>query len=149
MMMTAGKVATTARRATTTAAAAARRLSTALHEPGGDAATLADTDTARRRHEQAGDGTIAEKVLRIWGVQMENELTTKGRTWTKLKKALLRRYRERPDKSAAEWRVRRRLMVPGETFADFAAGLRDLTGVNRVRERASSTGVWTRPNDSW
>jgi hypothetical protein len=35
----------------------------------------------------------------------------------------------------AEWRVYQRMMYPGETFADFAAGLRELTGQNHVSER--------------
>ncbi|KAE8983278.1 hypothetical protein PF005_g23141 [Phytophthora fragariae] len=50
-----------------------------------------------------------------WWVQMDQELATDERTWTRLKAALLRRYGERPDKSAAEWRVSRRRMMPGET----------------------------------
>ncbi|ETP07996.1 hypothetical protein F441_15941 [Phytophthora nicotianae CJ01A1] len=54
------------------------------------------------------------------------------RTWTKLKDALLRRYGERPDLAQAEWRVMQRTMMPGETFADFAAGLRDAAGQNRL-----------------
>ncbi|KAG6611706.1 uncharacterized protein IUM83_17201 [Phytophthora cinnamomi] len=55
--------------------------------------------------------------------------------WTNLKKALLRRYGEKLDKSAAEWRDSMRRMMPGETHADFAAGLRDVVGRNRVSER--------------
>jgi len=47
----------------------------------------------------------------------------------------MRRYGERPDQAMAEWRVYQRMMYPGETFADFAAGLRDLTGQNHVSER--------------
>ncbi|GMF45583.1 unnamed protein product [Phytophthora fragariaefolia] len=39
------------------------------------------------------------------------------------------------DKSAAEWRVNVRRMMPGETYADFAAGLRDVVGRNKVSER--------------
>ncbi|KAE9086397.1 hypothetical protein PF010_g20103 [Phytophthora fragariae] len=35
----------------------------------------------------------------------------------------------------AEWRVGQRRMMPGETYAEFAAALRDLCGNNRVRER--------------
>lgn len=70
-----------------------------------------------------------------WFVQMNQELRRRERTWTRLKSALTRRYGERPDKSAAEWRVSQRRMMPGETYADFAAGLRDLTGQNRISER--------------
>ncbi|GMF46600.1 unnamed protein product [Phytophthora fragariaefolia] len=57
------------------------------------------------------------------------------KTWTNLKKALLRRYGEKLDKSAAEWRVSMRRMMPGETHADFAASLRDVVGRNKVSER--------------
>ncbi|OWY93775.1 hypothetical protein PHMEG_00036703 [Phytophthora megakarya] len=57
------------------------------------------------------------------------------RTWTYLKKALLRHYGEKLDKNTAEWRVSMRRMMPEETHADFAAGLRDMVGWNRVSER--------------
>ncbi|OWY96635.1 hypothetical protein PHMEG_00033051, partial [Phytophthora megakarya] len=70
-----------------------------------------------------------------WWVQMDQELREEDRTWTKLKKALTRRYGERPDKDMAEWRVSQRRMLPGETYADFAAGLREMTGQNHVSER--------------
>ncbi|KAG3136467.1 hypothetical protein PI126_g17817 [Phytophthora idaei] len=67
----------------------------------------------------------------MW-VQCHKELSQDDRTWTKLKKALLRWYRERPDLAQAEWRVMQRTMMPGETLADFAAGLRDAAGQNRL-----------------
>jgi hypothetical protein len=70
-----------------------------------------------------------------WWVTMNRKLTPQERTWTTLKTALLRRYGERLDISAAEWRVNQRQMMPGETYADFAAGLRDATGRNLVEER--------------
>ncbi|KAE8981168.1 hypothetical protein PR001_g24075, partial [Phytophthora rubi] len=70
-----------------------------------------------------------------WWVQLDRKLRDRERTWTKLKASLLRRYGERPDKAMAEWRVGQRRMMPGETYADFAAALRDLCGNNRVRER--------------
>jgi hypothetical protein len=70
-----------------------------------------------------------------WWVTMNRKLTQAERTWTTLKTALLRRYGERLDISAAEWRVNQRQMMPGETYADFAAGLRDATGRNLVEER--------------
>ncbi|KAE8973240.1 hypothetical protein PR002_g26254 [Phytophthora rubi] len=70
-----------------------------------------------------------------WWVQMDQELPNAEKTWTRLKAALMRRYGERPDQAMAEWRVYQRMMYPGETFADFAAGLRDLTGQNHVSER--------------
>ncbi|KAE9160915.1 hypothetical protein PF002_g32507 [Phytophthora fragariae] len=66
---------------------------------------------------------------------MDQELPSAEKTWTKLESALMRRYGERPDQAMAEWRVYQRMMYPGETFADFAAGLRDLTGQNHVSER--------------
>ncbi|KAE9303097.1 hypothetical protein PF008_g22315 [Phytophthora fragariae] len=70
-----------------------------------------------------------------WWVLMNRKLTDGERTWTTLKKALQQRYGERLDMSAAEWRVNQRRMIPGETYADFAAGLRDATGWNLVEER--------------
>ncbi|GMF38698.1 unnamed protein product [Phytophthora fragariaefolia] len=69
-----------------------------------------------------------------WWVQLDRKLRDRERTWTKLKSSLLRRYGERPDKSMAEWRVTQRRMMPGETYADFAAALRDLCGNNRTKE---------------
>ncbi|GMF26382.1 unnamed protein product [Phytophthora fragariaefolia] len=41
----------------------------------------------------------------------------------------------RPDKAMAEWRVGLRRMMPGETYADFAAALSGLCGNNRMKER--------------
>jgi hypothetical protein len=70
-----------------------------------------------------------------WWVVMNRKWKRRERTWTNLKEGLLRRYGERLDISAAEWRVNQRIMMPGETYADFAAGLRDATGRNRVEER--------------
>ncbi|GMF14724.1 unnamed protein product [Phytophthora fragariaefolia] len=75
-----------------------------------------------------------EDVSRWW-VNMNRRLPKRHRTWTKLKKSLLRRYGEREDKSAAEWRVSMRPMMPGEMYADFAAGLRDVVGRNNVSGR--------------
>ncbi|GMF22508.1 unnamed protein product [Phytophthora fragariaefolia] len=62
------------------------------------------------------------------------ELARHDRTWSKLKEAWLRRYVERPDLAQAEWRLMQRTMQPGETFADFASGLRDVAEQNPVRE---------------
>ncbi|ETP09474.1 hypothetical protein F441_14661, partial [Phytophthora nicotianae CJ01A1] len=70
-----------------------------------------------------------------WWVNMNRRLPSRDRTWTYLKKALLRRYGEKLDKSAAEWRVNMRRMMPGETYSDFAAALRDVVGRNKVSER--------------
>lgn len=69
-----------------------------------------------------------------WWVQVNQELQDDEKTWTHLKAALMRRYGERPDQAMAEWRVYQRMMWPGETFADFAAGLRAVTGQNHVSE---------------
>jgi hypothetical protein len=66
---------------------------------------------------------------------MNRKLQQREGTWTTLKKALLQRYGERLDMSAAEWRVNQRRMIPGETYANFAAGLRDAAGRNLVEER--------------
>ncbi|ETP05179.1 hypothetical protein F441_18173 [Phytophthora nicotianae CJ01A1] len=70
-----------------------------------------------------------------WWVNMNRRLPSRDRTWTYLKKALLRRYGEKLDKSAAEWRVNMSRMMPGETYSDFAAALRDVVGRNKVSER--------------
>ncbi|KAE9303041.1 hypothetical protein PF008_g22327 [Phytophthora fragariae] len=70
-----------------------------------------------------------------WWVNQDRRLKKRQRTWTNLKKALLRRYGPKLDKSNAELRVTMRRMMPGETYADFAAGLRDVVGRNRVKER--------------
>ncbi|KAE8959308.1 hypothetical protein PF011_g30476 [Phytophthora fragariae] len=76
---------------------------------------------------------LQDDAAKFW-VQMNKELTGTERTWSRLKAAMVRRYGERPDLATAEWRVMRRKMYPGETFADFASGLRDAAGQNRVRE---------------
>ncbi|KAG3234341.1 hypothetical protein PI124_g20603 [Phytophthora idaei] len=70
-----------------------------------------------------------------WWVQMDQELLESEKTWTRLKEALMRRYGERPDPVMSEWRVYQRMMCPGETFAGFAAGLRDIAGPNHVSEQ--------------
>ncbi|OWZ03369.1 LOW QUALITY PROTEIN: hypothetical protein PHMEG_00024909 [Phytophthora megakarya] len=66
---------------------------------------------------------------------MDRRQRERQRTWTNLKSTLLSRYGEKLDRSAAEWRVGRRVMMPGETPADFAAGLRSVVGRNRISER--------------
>lgn len=66
---------------------------------------------------------------------LNRRLRRRERTWSNLRRALLRRYGERVDKSAAEFRVAQRFFAPGETYADFAAGLREAAGRARVRER--------------
>ncbi|GMF41539.1 unnamed protein product [Phytophthora fragariaefolia] len=76
---------------------------------------------------------LQDDTAKSW-VQINKELTRHDRTWSKLKEALLRRYSERLDLAQAEWRVMQRTMQPGETFADFAYGLRDAAGQNAVRE---------------
>jgi hypothetical protein len=45
-----------------------------------------------------------------WWVQMDQELPVEEKTWTRLKSALMRRYRERPDQAMAEWRVYQRML---------------------------------------
>ncbi|OWZ03866.1 hypothetical protein PHMEG_00024327 [Phytophthora megakarya] len=74
-------------------------------------------------------------------VNLNRRLEPRKQTWKYLKKALLRRYGERLDKSVAEWRVNSRVMMHSrvmmsdETYADFAAGLRQAAGRNHVSER--------------
>lgn len=70
-----------------------------------------------------------------WYTGMSKRLQRHERTWTNLKRALLRRYGERRDKGAAEMRVMQRVFAPGETYADFAAGLREAAGRSHVSER--------------
>ncbi|OWZ12035.1 hypothetical protein PHMEG_00014863 [Phytophthora megakarya] len=59
-------------------------------------------------------GKLMEEASR-WYVNMNRQLPRRKQTWTYLKRALTRRY--------------------GETYADFAAGLRMAAGRNAVRER--------------
>ncbi|POM67389.1 Hypothetical protein PHPALM_16625, partial [Phytophthora palmivora] len=80
-------------------------------------------------------GNKLQESAARWWVQMDEDWSDAERTWSNLKTALLRRYGERPDKATAEWRVSLRRMMPGETYADFAAGLRDAAGRNKVKER--------------
>ncbi|KAG3118136.1 hypothetical protein PI124_g3697 [Phytophthora idaei] len=68
-------------------------------------------------------------------VDMDRRLPEWKRTWTNMKQMLLRRYGEQLDKSDEEWRVSMRRMMPSETHADFAAGIRDVVGRNKVSER--------------
>ncbi|KAE8898387.1 hypothetical protein PF005_g14094 [Phytophthora fragariae] len=76
---------------------------------------------------------LQDDAAKSW-VQIDKELVGHERTWSKLKEALVRRYGERSDLAQAEWKVMQRTMQPGETFADFASGLQDAAGQNRVRE---------------
>ncbi|KAE9064815.1 hypothetical protein PF010_g28466 [Phytophthora fragariae] len=104
-------------------------------------------DPALKGAEESGRGKWSDSVLYYilgnklmenaarWWVNMNRQLPKRKRTWSNLKKGLLRRYGETKDKSAAEWRVSMRPMMPGETYADFAAGLRDVVGRNHVSER--------------
>ncbi|ETL24394.1 hypothetical protein L916_21591 [Phytophthora nicotianae] len=85
-----------------------------------------------------------EELYYILSNKLQDTPQGSGSRWTKncpganvdnVEDGLTTTIRERPDKSAAEWRVSRRRMMPGETYVDFAAGLRDLTGQNQVSER--------------
>ncbi|KAG3247618.1 hypothetical protein PI124_g7677 [Phytophthora idaei] len=67
-----------------------------------------------------------------WWIQMDKTPPPRNETWTKLKAALVRRYGA---DALVEWQVYQRRMYPGETYADFAAGLRDVIAQNKVRER--------------
>ncbi|POM62730.1 hypothetical protein PHPALM_28066 [Phytophthora palmivora] len=104
-------------------------------------------DLALQGAAESGRGKWSDKALYFilgnklmenaskWWVDMDRRTPERKRTWTHLKKALLRRYGEKRDKSKAEWRVSMRRLMLGETYADFAAGLRDVVGRNRVSER--------------
>ncbi|GMF57008.1 unnamed protein product [Phytophthora fragariaefolia] len=70
-----------------------------------------------------------------WWVDINWRTPDRKTTWKHLKRALLRRYGERRDKSTAEWRVTMRRMMPNETYADFAAGLRIYVGRNKVKQQ--------------
>ncbi|KAE8885942.1 hypothetical protein PF003_g30097 [Phytophthora fragariae] len=79
-------------------------------------------------------GKLQEDAARWW-VNLNRRLKEHKKRWSYLKRALLRRYGERLDKATAEWRVNSRVLMPGETYADFGAGLRSAAGRNKVRER--------------
>jgi len=67
-------------------------------------------------------------------VSASRQLLLADQTWTRLKERLMARFGERLDSAAAIWRVHMRAMMPGETFADYAAALRKLVGRNVVGE---------------
>ncbi|OWZ05445.1 hypothetical protein PHMEG_00022468, partial [Phytophthora megakarya] len=71
----------------------------------------------------------------MWWVTMNQGLTKRQQTWTYLKKELLKRFGPRKNKAAAEWRVNNRSKLYGESYNDFAAGLRKAADRNRVSER--------------
>ncbi|GMF55256.1 unnamed protein product [Phytophthora fragariaefolia] len=54
-----------------------------------------------------------------------------SRTWNS--QSLLRRYGERLNKATIESQIARRFFAPGETYPDFAAGLREVADRNRVQ----------------
>ncbi|OWZ03914.1 LOW QUALITY PROTEIN: hypothetical protein PHMEG_00024277 [Phytophthora megakarya] len=68
-----------------------------------------------------------------WWVDMDRRMPERKRTWKNLKSVLLCRYGEKLDKSTAEWRVN--TDDAREIHADFAAGLRDVLGRNKVSDR--------------
>ncbi|GMF51160.1 unnamed protein product [Phytophthora fragariaefolia] len=70
-----------------------------------------------------------------WWAVINRRTPDRKKTWKHLKRALLRRYGERLIKYTAEWRDSMRRMMPGETYADFAVGLRSCVGRNKVKER--------------
>ncbi|ETM30633.1 hypothetical protein L914_21691, partial [Phytophthora nicotianae] len=104
-------------------------------------------DLALKGAEESGRGRWSDKALyyilgnklmenaATWWVNRNRSTPTREKTWTHLKEALLQRYAEKLDKSQAEWRVSMRRFLPGESYADFAAGLREVIGRNRVSER--------------
>jgi hypothetical protein len=66
---------------------------------------------------------------------MDQEHPDEGKTWTRLKSALMLRYGERPDQVMTEWRGYQRMLYQCNPFADIAGGFRELTGQNHVSER--------------
>ncbi|ETN06627.1 hypothetical protein PPTG_23323 [Phytophthora nicotianae INRA-310] len=79
---------------------------------------IAKMDLAVQGARISGRGGWSEKELYY---------VRRRQTGAKLKDALLRRYGERLDLAQAECRVMQRTMMPGETFADLAAGLHKTT----------------------
>ncbi|OWY96787.1 hypothetical protein PHMEG_00032860 [Phytophthora megakarya] len=66
---------------------------------------------------------------------MNQGLTKRQQTWSYLKKELLKRCGPKKNKAAAEWRVNNRSKLYGESYNDFAAGLRNAADRYRVSER--------------
>jgi hypothetical protein len=72
-------------------------------------------DLALKGDEESGRGSWSDRSLYFimgnkrmenaakWWVDVDGRMPDRKRTWTNLKKALLRRYGEKLDKSAAEW----------------------------------------------
>ncbi|KAG1696422.1 hypothetical protein DVH05_028636 [Phytophthora capsici] len=116
--------------------------------PGVSAATWVDrVDLALQGAKASGQGEWSDHALyfilgnklmesaAMWWVTMNQRLTRRQQTWTYLKKELLKRFGPRKNKAAAEWRVNNRTMLNGESYDDFAAGLRRAADRNRVSER--------------
>ncbi|ETP37556.1 hypothetical protein F442_14637 [Phytophthora nicotianae P10297] len=124
---------------------AARRVIKDLEQPsftpttGGSVATWIDrVDLALRGARESGCAELTDRSLYFalgpklqdsaaqWFVIRDRRFASqRSRTWTNLKRMLLGRYASRLDLAAAEWRVNSRKMEAGETYADFAAKLRD------------------------
>ncbi|KAE9344499.1 hypothetical protein PR003_g8441 [Phytophthora rubi] len=75
------------------------------------------SDDARMTGSDQSDShdARASRTLNCRRSRPHRRLPETKRTWTNLKKALLRRYGEKLDKSAAEWRVSMRRMMPDKT----------------------------------
>ncbi|OWY99885.1 hypothetical protein PHMEG_00029037 [Phytophthora megakarya] len=91
-------------------------------------------DLALKGARRSGWGNRSDRDL-YYLLGNKLRLRPNQRTWTNLKRALLRRYGERRNKGAAEMRMMQRVFAPGEAYADFAAGLREAAGRSHVRER--------------
>ncbi|OWY96698.1 hypothetical protein PHMEG_00032970 [Phytophthora megakarya] len=104
-------------------------------------------DLSLKGVEESGRGRWSDKALyyilgnklmenaSTWWVNRNRSTPDREKTWTHLKKALLQRYVEKLDRLQAEWRVSMRRFLPGESYADFAADLREVVGRHRVSER--------------
>ncbi|KAE9280051.1 hypothetical protein PR003_g28065 [Phytophthora rubi] len=116
-------------------------------------AWISRVDLALRWARESGKGNWSDRDLYFilglkllgmaarWWANQDRQLRDDQRSWTGLKKALLRRYYERLYKSTAEWRVTMRGMMPGETYADYAAALRELLVKQSPTPRALEEAV--------
>ncbi|KAK1938999.1 hypothetical protein P3T76_009074 [Phytophthora citrophthora] len=77
---------------------------------------------------------LAENAARWW-VNRDRRTPARERTWTHLKRGQLQMYAPPQNLEDAEWRVNTRMMIAGESYADYAAGLREAADRNPVEER--------------
>ncbi|OWZ05966.1 hypothetical protein PHMEG_00021849 [Phytophthora megakarya] len=108
------------------------KLPTYMPSPSASVSTWIDrVDLALEGAAESGRGRWSNRTLYFligpksmddaarWWVNLNRRLPSRKKTWSYLKKAL----------------ERRRVLMPGETYADFGAGLRAAVGKNKVKER--------------